>query len=387
MEARGLTRFGLFLLGTSLLATSVWVGLRSGDALARNHWLYPVLLVVAFTVGGVLIGYLLVLLYRDGGGRDPQARPPLPVIRPPLARWSLGAAWTVVAVALVGLTWSVLRFQPMVATADALAVYAPNDVVGLQDDEDWYAFVPRGGDSGGTTAPVADRSGDGGPDAEQVAATGLAYYPDERVDSRALAPLLRPVAEAGYVVVVMNEPLGVASTDPDQALQAFAEFPQVTRWVVAGHGAGGEAAAAVAAHHSGSDGPVRGLLLQASSPTTDASDADVLAASVWGTQDGVVPPARIAASRDRLPADTDFVRIFGASHAQFADYGAQGSDGDPTLDDKVASAQIRSADLAFMDRVAVAKEKAGKDGKVTDGEGTDGTSDDAEKKATTEAGS
>ncbi|BDZ42232.1 hypothetical protein GCM10025865_15310 [Paraoerskovia sediminicola] len=207
-------------------------------------------------------------------------------------------------------------------------------------------------------------------------------YPNDQIDSRAYARTFRPLAEAGYVVVVLNEPLGLASADPDLALEAFATYPDVTRWVVAGHGAGGDAAAQVAATHSGPDHPVVGLLLHASAPTADASDAAVLAASVWGDLDGVVGPADIAASRTNLPTDTDFVRVSDAVHSSFADYGDHPGDGETPEDHEDLQEAIVAASLTFMERVAAAAELEGAaDARGSDDEAGSGSETDGETEA------
>ncbi|BDZ42233.1 hypothetical protein GCM10025865_15320 [Paraoerskovia sediminicola] len=144
MKTRGLLRFGLFVLGGALLATSVWVGLWSGEAVVGNHWLYAVLLAAGFTLGLVLLGYLVVLLYRDGGGGDPLARPAPPRRRRILPSLGLGTVWTIVAVVSVGLTAAIIRFEPHVATRDGLEAYGTSAVIRLQDDEAWFSLVPRG---------------------------------------------------------------------------------------------------------------------------------------------------------------------------------------------------------------------------------------------------
>jgi hypothetical protein len=48
---------------------------------------------------------------------------------------------------------------------------------------------------------------------------------------------------------------------------------------------------------------------------------------VFGTHDGVAPVSAIEANRHLLPATTNWLRIEGANHSQFANYGHQLFDG------------------------------------------------------------
>ena len=88
------------------------------------------------------------------------------------------------------------------------------------------------------------------------------------------------------------------------------------------------------------DPRVRGVFLWASYPANDLSDAAVSAVSIFGEHDGLTTPADIEASRARLPASTTFVRVPGAVHAFFADYGPQFGDGTPTTDRATAQRLI-----------------------------------------------
>ncbi|WP_052367225.1 alpha/beta hydrolase [Paraoerskovia marina] len=349
MIARVLTRLGLFLLGTFLLAGSLWAGLSFGATLARNHWTYPVMLVVAFVAGVLLLGYFFYLLYRDGGGNDPYGRPaPVPEPLPPKKRWARVGVWTVVSALLLSVGTGIVYLRPHPAGQDATARYAAGDVVDLVEGHGWYAFVPR--EPGTDPAGHVDRTGKYAPTPEGVADTGLVFFPDQRVDSRAEAPVLRPLAEAGYTVVVLAEPLGLDAPDPDLADVAPKEFPEISRWVVGGHGTGGHAAASWADANAGAD--AQGLVLHASAPELDVSGLEIRSTSMWGTLDTVVPASDIAASRANLPSSTDFVRIPGAIHSSFADYGPLRGEARTQFEPEVLYAQVADETLRFMDRVA-----------------------------------
>jgi len=177
-------------------------------------------------------------------------------------------------------------------------------------------------------------------------ATGVVFYPGAKVDPRAYVRILRPVAAAGFPVVILRLPLGIAFGDPNGASRAIGANPAVERWIVGGHSLGGTVAARFAdAGHR----PVVGLLLWASYPAGSIADAPGLQVlSVSATNDGLATPAKIDASRANLPADTTFVAVAGAVHADFGDYGPQKGDGTPTIAHDEAQRRIVDATLRFV---------------------------------------
>ena len=313
-------RLLLAVLGVGLVAAPVWVVATTGDTVRHQHWALTAVLVVS-TVAGVLL--LLVTVVR---ARRPARRPERSRSRRVLRGISLGAGLIV----LVALAASVVWLRPFPATAPALAALESDGSVEVLDEPGWIAFVPRGGD----------------------ASTGLVYSPGARVDVRATAAVLRPLAEAGYLVVALKEPLGIAFTSPNQSASAMAAFDVVDTWAVGGHSLGGVVAASFAATH---DDEVGGLLLHASYPSGDMSTADVEVTSVWGSRDGLTTPDKIEASRADLPATTELVEVPGAVHAFFADYGAQPGDGRPTTSRADAQAQIVEASIGALDRLAASR--------------------------------
>ena len=95
-----------------------------------------------------------------------------------------------------------------------------------------------------------------------------------------------------------------------------------------------------------------GLLLFASYPAGDMSEAEIAVLSISGSEDGLATPAKIEASRAELPPGSEFVVIDGASHAQFGAYGSQSGDGVASIGAEVAREQIATASLAFAESLA-----------------------------------
>jgi pimeloyl-ACP methyl ester carboxylesterase len=197
---------------------------------------------------------------------------------------------------------------------------------------------------------------------------GVVFYPGARVDPRAYLALLRPVAAAGHLVIVVKPPLDIAFLAGGPGA-VFDAHPEVVRWIVGGHSLGGTAAAAYTddphetppcedADRPGADGRVgderrrgscvAGLVLWASYPAGDLSRTGVPVLSVSGDRDGLATPADIDAARPLLPSATEYVVVEGGVHAYFGDYGPQPGDGVAGVDRAVAPRQIVDATLAFL---------------------------------------
>lgn len=339
------------LVGLALLAAPVWVLGTAGGAVPHQHWALGALLAVSALAGVALLASTALAWRRDRRGATappatPSAGDPLPSTAPgaapssraepasspgparPRGRRVLRATGAGVGLALLAvLAAATAWLRPFPATDAALDALRGDDAVEVRESAGWYAFVPRG------TEPT----------------TGLVYSPGARVDVRATAAVLRPLAEAGYLVVALKEPLGIALTSPGQSASAMAAFDGVERWAVGGHSLGGVAASSFAAAH---DDEVAGLLLHASYPLGDMADADLVVASVSGSEDGLTTPADVDASRANLPAATTFTEVDGAVHAFFADYGPQPGDGTPRVPRAQAQAEIVAASTALLDAVA-----------------------------------
>lgn len=176
----------------------------------------------------------------------------------------------------------------------------------------------------------------------------LAFQPGARVDPRAYAAVLRPLAEEGHPVVIVKQPLNIGFLALDGLDIARSTGVDADVWALGGHSLGGSVAA-IEALAEGVDDSLAGLVLFASYPAGDMSGFEGAVTSISGSEDGLSTPAKIEASREDLPATASFVVVDGASHAQFGDYGPQPGDGVGTLGDDEAREQITVAAMEFMD--------------------------------------
>ncbi|CAM3158486.1 Alpha/beta hydrolase family protein [Arthrobacter ulcerisalmonis] len=297
----------------ALILIPAWM-LAGNPAVLGGHPLLPALLVVAAVVG-LLWG---VLLWRR---RRRRAAPQRSTLR------SVGA-W-VGRVAVLGLVAVLAWLNPFAYQPGSRAEAGPKSDYVVTETPTAITMVPDG----------------------KPAARGLIFYPGARVDAKAYQDILAPVVGAGLLVVILKEPLGLSLLDGNQAESAIADNPDITTWTVGGHSLGGVSASSFAQDNA----EVKGLLLYGSYPLDSLRGRPNLAAlSVSGSADGLSTPEKIDASRELLPADTDYVTIEGGVHAFFGNYGPQPGDGEPGISMDAAQEQISAATVEFLQKVGSA---------------------------------
>lgn len=296
------------LLALAGIAVVIWVCVTAWGAVVHGHPLYAVLLVATLA----LCGYV--------GWRS--FRP-----RPPLRGWSLLAS-ILLTVLLAGWIAAIAWLRPFPAVEPALSSMQSTSTVVVEESPTSITMLP-----GLDPSPV-----------------GVFFQPGARVDARAYAAVLRPLADAGFTVVIAKQPLGIGFLAPWAFESARDANPDVTRWVVAGHSLGGTVAAMEAEQHGTDEqAPVTGLLLYAAYPASDMSETLTSAVlSLSGSADGLATPSDIEDSKRDLPPDSAFIVIDGAVHSFFGDYGAQPGDGTPTIGHDEARAQISRESVDFV---------------------------------------
>jgi len=201
---------------------------------------------------------------------------------------------------------------------------------------------------------IAEKSGIYFEPSTSPKATGIIIYCGERVPPEAYAYLARSCAQAGYPAVLAAMPLNFAGLAPSRAL-SVASYPGVARWVIAGHSQGGQAAAAFVASNAAATNPltIAGLLLYAAYPGkgVDLSTKSLQVVTVGASLDTLVPPAAIAAARERLPAGSRYAEIAGGNHAQFGEYGPQAGDGRAEIPGPIQRKVAVDEAIALLDRL------------------------------------
>ena len=320
------------VLGIAMVAVSVWLGWTRWPAILNGH---PAMLIAGIACG--LLGFIAVAWAigslavggrqdREGDSEHPAHKSSKQVLRQ--AHWRI--IFAVPALVIAFLLVVVLAYaRPFVATSTATAALQSKNGARLADRLGWYELIPvRQDESGDDIRPTA----------------GLVFVPGARIDARAYANVLRPVAEAGYLVAVLKEPFGFSLLDSDHGKKVLDVHPEITDWAIGGHSLGGSTAASLADQ----DERIKGLVLLASYPGDPLVRTDLKAVSISGTADGFTTQADIEASKRSLPPDTSYVVINGAVHSSFGDYGEQSGDGVATVDRTEAQTEIARATLALL---------------------------------------
>lgn len=313
------------VVGSVLTVGPLVVLFTALEPIWNGHPAYPTTLLVATGAGLVLIASAF---WTRGRPADlPTGRPPADArsASPSRARGVLRVTGRVVlAVLVVGLVAVLFWLRPFAAGSASMSVLAPGvaPAVTVVDGTTTIELVPA-----------------------RPTGKGLVFVPGARVDPRAYAEVLGPVAEAGHLVVIVKPPFGMAIAQPGQPGTAIEAHPEITSWAVGGHSLGGVVASWYAQDHPDQ---VDGLLLFGSYADRDLSGTDLVVESVWGSNDGLTTPEDIERTRSNLPPSADFTEIVGGVHAYFGDYGAQPGDGQPGIDRGAATAQISAAAVDFM---------------------------------------
>ena len=296
-------------VGAAIALVVVWAFATAWVGIWGSSPAYLITLVLSLAVAVVLVTWALVV------GPPPQ--------RSTWKVWSARAGLLIAGVVLVGL---LVYLKPL--SAEQIALDALDDGNGVTVDNSRSSI---------RLTPTDDPR-----------ATGLAFYPGAKVDPQAYAHVLRPIAEAGFPVVIFKQPYNLAILDPNAANAVIGDPDDaIDRWAVGGHSLGG----AIASSYAETDrDELVGLLLYAAYPVNDMSDREGLAVmSVYGTNDGLAMPADIDERRPDLPASTDYVAIDGGIHSFFGDYGLQNGDGTPGTTRADAQRQIADASISFLE--------------------------------------
>jgi pimeloyl-ACP methyl ester carboxylesterase len=187
--------------------------------------------------------------------------------------------------------------------------------------------------------------------------TALIFICGSGVAAQAYAPLLRPIAEAGYAVFIIKLPCRFAPFEShkqeamDRARSVIAAHPHISHWVMSGHSLGG----ALACRLVKSDPKAFAALVLIGTTHPKRDDLSSIAmpvTKVYGSNDGVAPPDRMFSNKRLLPKDTRWVEIKGGNHSQFGHYGHQLFDGRATISREAQQAATRLAILEVLNDVS-----------------------------------
>jgi len=207
---------------------------------------------------------------------------------------------SIIIIGVLGmLVWSKTGTYP--ARMDALSALESTDRVTITQDK-WIVFEP-----------------------DEETETGLIFYPGGLVEPTAYAPILHQIAEKGVLVIITPMPLNLAILNTGAANAVIDAYPHITTWILAGHSLGGASAAIFAENNPNR---IDAIAFWDSYPpnSADLSDNTISVISILGTTNNFPNTENFDDKKHLLPADTIFIGIEGANHAQFGDYGPQKGD-------------------------------------------------------------
>ncbi len=315
IKSRVVVACAWLLLGAVMIIVPTLIALHGLRATLVGHPVNLVLTVLCLAIGiiGVLWAVASLILGErydqvDRSGRRPRRRTPEELEQQAKRRIALAVPAMVISLVLV---IAAGYASPRPATEQALGELSSDEKVRVVDKLTWYELAPDKKDKYDNLI---------------VPTTGLVFYPGGRVDPQAYAAMLRPLAEAGYLVAVLKVPLSLAMIDIGHARSVIDVHPEIGAWAVAGHSVGGVAAAA----YVDGDERVDGLVLYAAYPSAKIKRTDFAALSLYGSADEETTPGRVDATQSLLPEKTKYVQLGGATHDVFGDYG--GTTGDAATD-------------------------------------------------------
>lgn len=188
------------------------------------------------------------------------------------------------------------------ATSTALAQTEQQQNVEVQITDNMVVFQPMGKD----------------------VKAGLIFYPGGKVEHLSYAPLMKNIAQQGYLCAITKMPFNLAVFDTKAGDKVMEAFPSVGNWYIGGHSLGGAMASSYAEKNADK---LEGIIFLAAYPSSDLSSTGLKMLSVYGTEDEVLNKETFESKKENAPANPYYHEIQGGNHAYFGSYGEQKGDG------------------------------------------------------------
>lgn len=181
--------------------------------------------------------------------------------------------------------------------------------------------------------------------AKDKSRTNVIFYQGALVEADSYSIWAKKVAEAGYNVYLMKQPLNLAVLGENKAAEVIKKDPDATN-ILAGHSLGGVMASRFAREHK----QVAGMIFLASYPDEKGSLADTSlpVLSLTASEDGVLDWDNYKQAKKYLPASTSFETITGGNHAGFGSYGKQKGDDPATIKNQEQQEQVAELMIAWL---------------------------------------
>lgn len=114
---------------------------------------------------------------------------------------------------------------------------------------------------------------------------GVIFYPGGKVEAKSYAPLMRKLADNDIMSILVTMPANLAVFGINKADGLVSEYPNVSKWYMAGHSLGGSMAASYLAKNADE---YEGIILLAAYSTESLKDKDLGVLSIYGDCDKVL---------------------------------------------------------------------------------------------------
>ena len=168
----------------------------------------------------------------------------------------------------------------------------------------------------------------------------LIFYPGAKVEATAYAPLMTALAENGMDCFLAEMPFRMAIFGSNTA-EKFLNTYSYSRWTAAGHSMGGLVISGFASDHADM---IDNLVLLAAYPGTEIPES-ISFCSIYGTLDGCLNMQAYEQAKVYWPDSSSEVVLEGGNHAQYADYGEQSGDKEPSISRNMQQEQTVAAIL------------------------------------------
>jgi len=211
----------------------------------------------------------------------------------------------------------------------ALAALEPSDAVSVEDG-DWLVMKP----------------------ANSSPSKGAIVYSGANCQIHGYAPMMKAMAEAGYLVVAPSMPFDFSIFGSNKANDIQAAYPEIDGWVLIGHSMGGAMAGQYA--HQNLD-KLAGLILWDSYPPeySDLSKTDLPVMTIYrATLEGDAPE-HFTEMNHLFPPQTVRVPVKGGIHMYFGSFvgGGYNEVWTPSISNEAQITIINEATLAGLEQM------------------------------------
>jgi len=180
---------------------------------------------------------------------------------------------------------------------NSLSALTPSDEIEVSQKNNWLIFSPK----------------------VKQPKTAFVIYPGARCDHLGYAPVMRRIAEHGFLVVSVGMPLKLSVFGKDKIEEVQKNFPEINLWVLGGHSLGGVMAAQYVKENPET---IDGLLFWDSytSKSADLTEISMPIGQIYRSSLSMPMPPSFLTNKKYLPSHTVYYPIVGGNHIDYGHF-------------------------------------------------------------------